>query len=436
MIGALLWTTAAGSVALYLASGALAPLSSLGDAFTRLGIVAGLLSTNAALLLVALASRIPLIDRTIGADTALRWHRELGEITVTGLALHAVLLTLGASLTSMVSPVATLQGYLGDSALVAAMVALALFVLMGVSSHGRVRQLLSHEVWHGIHLLSVGAVIVSLPHQFTLGLFAQPSWQRTVWLAYTAVIALAYLTFRVFLPLIVTAAQRPRVLSTRRVGPDAVEIEIGVRNLAALQASAGQYIHVRFLGRGLWWHQHPFSLSAAPAGDRLTITVRALGRGSARLQRVRPGTPVMIAGPYGLFTQRARTTERGLVLAGSGIGIAPIRALLEAAPTGPVTVLLRGSRPEELYHLPDIAALCDRRGARLITLVGPRNRSGRGVGWLPQGWEHRRLSTLVPGLAHSDIYVCGPDAWSAALLADARCAGVPETRLHHERFSW
>ena len=53
---------------------------------------------------------------------------------------------------------------------------------------------------------------------------------------------------------------------------------------------SGQSLHWRFLARGHWWETHPFSLSAAPDGRRLRITVKHLGDYSARLASLpRPG---------------------------------------------------------------------------------------------------------------------------------------------------
>ena len=46
------------------------------------------------------------------------------------------------------------------------------------------------------------------------------------------------------------------------------------------------------------------------------------------------------------------------------------------------------------------------------------------------------LRDLVPDIAWHDVYVCGPESWMAAAVAAARVAGVPEERIHLERFAW
>ncbi len=46
------------------------------------------------------------------------------------------------------------------------------------------------------------------------------------------------------------------------------------------------------------------------------------------------------------------------------------------------------------------------------------------------------LVALSPDIAGHDVYVCGPDSWTAAVLRASRRAGVPAARLHRERFGW
>lgn len=216
-------------------------------------------------------------------------------------------------------------------------------------------------------------------------------------------------------------------------GAGVFHIEVAGRGLDRLGVRPGQYLHWRFLAPGLWWHQHPFSVSAAPSRDGLRVTVRALGAGTAALRDVPVGTRVFLEGPYGAFTHRARNVDR-ITLIGAGVGIAPIRALLEEATFEPggATVVLRGSAADDVVLADEIEALCEAKGARLIELVGHRGPGGR---WAPADLPGLTLADLVPGLTDADLYVCGPDGFVASVLADARAAGVPERRIHSESFA-
>jgi ferredoxin-NADP reductase len=46
------------------------------------------------------------------------------------------------------------------------------------------------------------------------------------------------------------------------------------------------------------------------------------------------------------------------------------------------------------------------------------------------------LRHLVPDIAEHDVFVCGQDAWTDAVVTSARRAGVPTEHIHTERFAW
>jgi ferredoxin-NADP reductase len=46
------------------------------------------------------------------------------------------------------------------------------------------------------------------------------------------------------------------------------------------------------------------------------------------------------------------------------------------------------------------------------------------------------LRRFAPGIARSQVYLCGPHGWTEAARAAARSAGVDPHCLHTERFTW
>ena len=98
------------------------------------------------------------------------------------------------------------------------------------------------------------------------------------------------MVFRIGVPLGRSAWHRLHVERVVEEGPGVVSIEIGGVRLDADEARAGQFFTWRFLTRDRWWEAHPFSLSAAPDGQRMRITVKGSAttpRGCARSRRAR-----------------------------------------------------------------------------------------------------------------------------------------------------
>jgi ferredoxin-NADP reductase len=194
-------------------------------------------------------------------------------------------------------------------------------------------------------------------------------------------------------------------------------------------ARAGQFFLWRFLTRDRWWQANPFSLSAAPDGRSLRLTAKAVGEGSAGLFRIRAGTRVFAEGPYGAFTGLHRRAPNALLIAG-GVGITPIRALLEEL-QGHVIVLYRVNSNADAVLLRELHALAHRRGAVVHLLPGPPNAvSVNG----PLLGPHN-IAALVPDVLHRDVYVCGPPGMAGAVLESLRLLGVPRDQVHAERFA-
>lgn len=423
------------AIALFLADGGAARFGDPGAALTSLGIIAGLVATDLVFVMLLLAARVPLIERAVGHDAAMAFHGKLGKPVIYLLIAHGVLLLAGYAVADGVDLVAEAIAIWSLPDLPVAILGFALFAFVVVTSLVAVRRKLRYEAWHLIHLLVYVAVLAALPHQFSTGaLFAEGTWQRGYWLAATILTLGAVAVYRVLVPVIATLRHRLVVESVGRLDDGVVSITMRGEYLERLHATGGQFFVWRFLTPGQWWQAHPYSLSAAPQGQRLRITVRALGAGSAGIADLRPGTRVAIEGPYGIFSEASRSRSR-LALVAAGIGVTPIRSLLESASfrPGQATVVLRTQEATSGWLLDEIRAICRARGATLITVPG-----SRGSGWLTDAAEREglALTNLVPRLADSDLYVCGPRAWSEGVLAEARAAGLAPEQIHHERFDW
>ncbi|MDR6906757.1 putative ferric reductase [Agromyces sp. 3263] len=430
--------TVAVAVALFLADGGAMAIGDPGGALTALGIVAGLVATDLVLVMLVLAARVPLIERAVGQDAAMGLHRRLGKPVLVLLLAHTVLLVAGYAVADGSGLIGEVVSLWNTPDIPLAVLGLGLFVAIVVTSLVAVRRRFRYEVWHGIHLLVYGAVLAALPHQFSLGgLFAEGTWQRWYWLLLTITAFAAVVVYRFGMPAYRTLRHRLVVEAVEPVEPagdGVVSIRLRGDDLERLGATGGQFFVWRFLTRGQWWQAHPYSLSAVPRGGALRITVRALGRGSAGLASIRPGTRVALEGPYGIFSEASRSRSR-LVLVAAGIGVTPVRSLLESARfrPGEATVLLRTRSADEGWLLQEMGELCRARGATLITIPG-----ARGAGWLSADAERQGLSLVefAPAVLDSDVYVCGPLGWSEAVVAEARAAGLRPEQIHHERFDW
>lgn len=432
---ALAWASAAVALGLYPASGTV-DLSTPGAVLTALGIGTGLVGTDLVLVMLVLAARIPAVDRIIGHDQAMAAHKRIGKPAFYLLLAHGALLTLGYAVADGIDVVAETAALLTVPDLTLAYVALGPFTAVVVSSLVAVRRRMAYEVWHVIHLLSYAAVLTALPHQLSQGaLLAEGTAQRVYWIGLYVVALGSIVVFRMLRPLAQSARHAIRVAEVERIAPDAVSIHLTGRGLRRLGARGGQFFSWRFWAAGAWWHAHPLSLSAVPDDRHARITVRALGRGSAGLAELPEGTPVTFSGPFGLFTDLTRRHDR-VAIAAAGIGVTPVRALVEELGAAETTVLVRAGSVDELYLWDELAAWGATRGVAVYRSVGPR--ASGPERWLSADDAARgvRMESVFPRLVGSDLYLCGPDGWADAVETRARGLGVPADDIHRERFDW
>ncbi|MHB1568519.1 MAG: ferredoxin reductase family protein [Solirubrobacteraceae bacterium] len=403
-------------------------LAARGGLATFAGSITGLVGMYLALVMVLLVSRIPMIERVLGLDGLLRWHRWLSPWPLSLIGLHAVFVTIGyaqAAKAGVGHEIGSLlNGYPG---LVTATIALGLMALAGIVSIRALRMRLRRETWWTIHLVMYIALALSFSHVIALGpTFVEHPLLQLVWTLLWIATAGVVLVFRFGLPAFRTVRHQLRVVEIRREADDVVSVLCEGRALDRLPAAGGQFLCWRFLQGGIWWQAHPYSLSARPTARHLRLTVKNLGDHSGGLARLKLGTRVMIEGPYGAFTADAALRERAALIAG-GIGVTATRALLEDLPRSsrPI-VILRVTAPSEAVLATELAELARQRGGKLHVIAGPRNQVR---------FDSATLKRLVPGLLERDIYICGRESFVHHVVELVSDLGVPQDAIHHEAYS-
>ena len=420
------------------ADGGVTDLGHWASGLTSAGRLAGLWSADLLLVQVLLMSRLPPLEHAFGRDRLTRVHRVIGLLSFDLMLVHITTIIAGYASGRWSAVLRTtwdlVTNYGGILLSVAGTVCLVMVVVTSVKA---ARRRLRYESWHLLHLYAYLGVGLALPHQLWTGQeFLRSPAATLYWWTLWAVAAGAVVAWRVCLPVWRSLRYGLRVSSVVRESSDVVSVYLTGRRLDRLPVRAGQFLTVRFLNRPGWTRANPFSLSAAPDGRSLRITAKALGEGSARLARLRPGTPVLFEGPYGRLSSRART-QRGVVLAGAGVGITPLRALAEGLDyaRGEATLLYRYS--SEPLFAAEWQLLAQERGLQILALPGPRTSPTSVLG--PAAGPVDELTALrhwIPGLAGRDVFLCGPGAWASAMERLFLAAGVPRDQIHTESFGW
>jgi predicted ferric reductase len=422
-VSVLVLANAVAVVGLWWRQGGLSEIHDVAGLLTGLGRVTGLLGAFLALVQLLLLARIPVLAG-IGLHRVGAWHRFNGIACLLLLLAHTALITAGYALADGV-PVPREVGDLlgGYPGVLLATAGLGLLVAVVATSVVVVRRRLGHRAWHVLHVTSYAAIALAFSHQIATGheFQGQPLARAYWWTLYGATLA-ALIGLRIVRPVARSLHHRLRVDRVVQEEPGAVSIEIGGERLDRLAVMSGQSLHWRFLAPGHWHEAHPFSLSAAPDGRRLRITVSQRGAHMTRLASLRPGTRVIADGPYGGFAGATRSRPRIALIAG-GAGISPIRALLEDMPgrPGEISVIYRAAHAGGVLFRDELDELSRRRGADLHYVLGDQPPD--------EVLSSEHLLELVPDIAERDVFVCGPRSMTEATRASLRRAGVPAGQI-------
>jgi predicted ferric reductase len=393
--------------------------------------VAALTGTYFAIVGIFLVSRIPWVERGVGHDRLVTWHRKLGPWSLYLIGAHVFFIVL--SFAGQDNVMLAVEPWRMLNTFDWMWLALAGFVLMvmaGVTSYKKARAKMSYETWWIIHIYTYFAIAASFMHQVLNGqMFVNHPLNRFYWTSLYVLMAAAIITYRFGIPTWRSLRHNLVVEKVVTEGPGITSIIMKGRKLHKLAAEGGQFFSWRFLTRGHALMSHPYSLSAAPTENHLRITVKDLGDHSRSVAFIKPGTRVFVEGPYGAFTA-GRATMNHIVLIGGGVGITPVRALLDEFKNGvEIDLIYRTSREEDVVLREELDYIQKNSGGtvRVHYLVGSRRE---------HPMDAKALEALVPRVADSDIYICGPAPLVASVKAAAAELGVPKNRFHDEAFEF
>jgi predicted ferric reductase len=440
VIEAIAWGTVLAVAVMFLVDGGLKGVHDVPSALNAVSRLTALVGTDLLLIHMLLIARVPWIDKFYGHDRATLAHKKLGKPVLYLVIAHFLASLISFAITdgkNLVAEMANLFFNVPD--MWTATIGLFLMIAVVVTSLNFARRKMSYEAWYLVHIMSYLAVLAAVPHQFSTGsdIHGKPV-QTVFWVTLYLFVVFNLAWYRVLSPLLRHFVVGLKVQSVVPASSDSSSIYLTGKNVAKLGGKAGQFYMLRVLTPTQWWRPHPFSISAAPNSRYVRFTIGRRGDDTGALQHIKPGTPVLLEGPYGVFTEDRRTKEK-VVLVASGIGIPPIRALAEsiAARPGDVTVIYRVRNAADAALLEEIQALCRHRGFKLEIMAGPRaNHSS----WMNADGSGRsdlvRLAEIAPRITESDVFICGPTGWTHSVEKSVLRAGTPANQVHAEEFAW
>jgi predicted ferric reductase len=401
-----------------------------GGRSVALGRLAGLLVSSAVLMQLVLVSRLPWIESSVGCDRLFGWHRRLGFGIGSVFLGHPAFLIFGYARRHHLTLSEQFMEILRDWPYVwLAAAAGVVIVATMVLSTPFIRRRLTYEAWHASHLAVYAAVGLASLHQLNGTDLTSQKWLAGYWVALHALAVGCVVVFRAGRPILALARHRFRVDKVVPESDDVWSVYLTGRHLDRFSFRSGQYANVAFLSKGLWT-PHPFSFSAAPNDQFVRVSVKAVGDFTSRIPKLRPGTLALLEGPLGRFTVSTSRRDKYLMVAG-GIGITPIRALIESLVSAhrDIVLLYAVKTAKDLVFASELRSLTAH--CHFILSQSADATDGHEHGRI----DREMLIRLIPDARDREVFVCGPPLMMHAIIAALHALQIRGSQIHYERFA-
>jgi len=427
-----------GFILLPLVVGALLdPFTEARPFLTELSVAFGYVGLSIMAFEFTLISRLHSVAGAFGQDALLQFHKEMGLFSFVLILFHPVLLVLSSFLpwSWMLLPWSE-----APTAVRFGSWALLSLTLLILTSLFRRRLHMAYEWWDLVHrLTATAAVVMGLLHTYNVGSYAALPGMRMVWSGYLLLLVILGVRYRVVVPW--NLRKRPwRVVTNKPERGHSTTLVLKPEGHTGFSFQPGQFAWL-VTGRSAFSQQrHPISFSSCgdvdPQGE-VAFTIKNLGDWSGRVvPSLKSGDVLWIDGPYGVFTTD-RYEAPGYVLIGGGVGITPLRSMIETMKARqdvrPILLFYGTKNWEETTFRDDIHTLADQMpNLKVIYVLENPPSDWRGErGLMTSDILRRHLPTQYKRFRY---FVCGPAPLMDLMEELLPDIGVPPDRIHTERF--
>ena len=287
----------------------------------------GFLGLSMIVVQFVLSSRMRWLEKGVGYDRMLRWHKWNGKAALFTLLFHPGLVFYGPLLRAGVS-FFDLFGYMTFGHWYGEIALLLIITVVVTTLYAHLIRL-DYERWRWVHRLVYFIVTLGFMHSFAIGsdvLFDGHLFWYWIALLGIALYAMAYryiwrpLQYRNSTYIIDKIVEETHDVRSFYLKP---------KNGERMKYQPGQFAFTKIFSDAVSKEEHHFTLSSSTMWDEMTLTIKESGDYTSMLKNVKEGDRMAVEGPYGVCSNVGM--EGPFVFIAGGIGITPIMSMLRSA---------------------------------------------------------------------------------------------------------
>ena len=397
-----------------------------------LGRLTGLLAVYLILWQLVLIGRIKIIEKSFGFDRLTNIHHLNGLLAWAFIFLHPVFIILAYKLNNNISFFKqTLNLVLNWEGMLPALFSVLIFSFIIIVSLAAIKKKVKYEYWYLVHLFTYWAISLAFEHQLEYGYTLQDNIFYIYWQAMYVIVIGLLVYYRLLCPIYNFFKHDFRVEKIEKENDNIASIYITGKNLKNFNFLPGQFAIFRFLEGWLSLEAHPFSFSQIKNDKNIRISIKNLGDFSKNIdQKIKIGTRVVIDGPHGTFTSEKTKNNKIAMIAG-GIGITPIRSLVEEMQYKDCVVLYATSKEEDIVFKKEFINFNEPVNIKYIV-------SNPIEGWFGEKGrvDEEKIKRLIFDYLDRSFYICGPPQFRKRIIKTLRKLGVSKRKIYFEKFNF
>lgn len=305
-------------------------------------------------------------------------------------------------------------------------IALILFLFVWLSS-ALLRNRISYRKWQYIHYLSYPILGFVFIHSFQLGTYLQTfPLIRTYWYFLTAVYA-GLVIWR--LAKFFNYGKYAYRLNGKQNLSDGITIYSFKPKNKKLIPKPGQFV---FIKPGVISESHPFTvMNFDKTTGELKFGIKAVGKFTNQLEKIKQDQNVYIDGPYGVFTQEGQNDQPKVVIAG-GIGVTPFVELINRFGDQSTYMFYSNKQLSDAVNRKQFQKELGQNYHDVVTREKVKKQpviEGR--------LDAEKIKNLVPEeiLEQANYFICGSVRFMAGIQKTLQKLDVPKSRIFMEEFS-